>query len=673
MNNHPDKSFNSSLFTNISWLYFIIIIINTLFGLQLLVSFFSLLVNFFRERPSITLFHVAIYALVTFLLVLPAGFLFRVINKRALFITIFLSVSVARLIIQICRWAPLSLVVSALGTILWIISFVFLISLAQQRKIRLFFTFFPALVFGFALYSGLNGIFGTWDMIWRLSHEVILTLIALVAMQTVIVFSASESIENDRIYSDGSGAVFYSIAAYLPFVFLQLYRFQNIAAFNAITGFGIAFSLILIILSNILALVFTYFIEKKILRVLLTVAFAILFIISFWPEITGALYFFQILSGNIAGWWLLLILLNRAVSRTSVKVPWKNTYALTISGVLLFIFAFIYYGSYDLTLPLKSWMIPVAAAVMIAVFSLVSVFNGFSLRKLISAGTQPGNNSGQYIKESFFKRNISKYLSVILMLLLFIIPAILLIPAKSKAATNVYKDSVRVMHYNVHQGFNINGYQDLESIARVIEKNDADIVCLNEVSRGWVINGSADVYAWLLSRLGMEHNIFMPASDLIWGNAILSRYPLNLIKSGFLPRMDAPLRRSFVYVNVNLSGTGVENINLMSTHLHHIEGESEKRQAQVKALLEEWGGFGRTVICGDFNAVTGDKEIDMLKQAGLIDSQLALGKQDELTWIFYEPYGRIDYIWVTPDIDISNLNVTYSRASDHLPVSLEVK
>ncbi|MBM3701084.1 MAG: hypothetical protein FJW68_09270 [Actinobacteria bacterium] len=672
MNNHQYKILNSSIFANKSWHYFIIIVLNTLFGLQILSSFFSLLVNFLRERPAVGLFQVAIYALVTFLLVLPAGFLFRVINKRTLFMVIFISVSVARLFIQVCRWAPLSLAVSALGTILWMLSFIFIISLAQQRKIQLFFTFFPALVFGFALFSALNGLFGTWDMVWRLSHEVFLALITLVAIQAALIFYTAKNIENDKNYPDGSGAVFYSIAAYLPFVFLQLYQFQNIAAFNAITGSNTNLSLFIIVLSNTLALVFAYFIEKKILRVVLTVVFAVLFVLSFLPQITGIAYILQVLSGNIAGWWLLLILLNRAISRTSLKTPWKNTSAFTLSGILLFVFAFIYYGSYDMALPLKSWMIPIAAAVLISVFSLASIFNGLSFRKLM-AGRQNTYGSPDQSSAGFLsKKNLSKYLSVVLMLSLFIIPAILIIPLENKAETFVYKDSVRVMHYNIHQGFNIDGYQDLESIARVIEKNDADIICLNEVSRGWIINGSADVYAWLKSRLGMHYSIFMPASDLIWGNAILSKYPLNLIKSGFLPRMDAPLQRSYIYANVNLYGTSVENINIMGTHLHHIEGESEKRQAQVKALLEEWGGSGRTVICGDFNAVTGDKEIDMIKEAGFIDSQFALGKQDEFTWIFYEPYGRIDYIWVTPDIDISGLNVTYSRASDHLPISLEV-
>jgi len=259
------------------------------------------------------------------------------------------------------------------------------------------------------------------------------------------------------------------------------------------------------------------------------------------------------------------------------------------------------------------------------------------------------------------------------MLSLFIIPAVLAVPEVNQSGVMVKKDSVRLMHYNIHQGFNINGYQDLESIARVIEGKGVDIICLNEVSRGWIINGSADVYSWLAERLGMDYMLFMPASDLIWGNSILSKYPLNLIKSGFLPRVDAPLRRSYLYANVNLSNIGIDNINIMSTHIHHIEGEGEKRQAQIKALLEEWEGFGRTAICGDFNAVTGEKEIQMMMDAGLIDSQLALGKQDELTWVHYKPYKRIDYIWVTPDIGISDLQVTYSKASDHLPISLLVK
>ena len=48
----------------------------------------------------------------------------------------------------------------------------------------------------------------------------------------------------------------------------------------------------------------------------------------------------------------------------------------------------------------------------------------------------------------------------------------------------------------------------------------------------------------------MEYKLFMPASDLVWGNAILSRYPLKLVSSGFLPRMGAPLRRSYLFAEL---------------------------------------------------------------------------------------------------------------------------
>ena len=128
---------------------------------------------------------------------------------------------------------------------------------------------------------------------------------------------------------------------------------------------------------------------------------------------------------------------------------------------------------------------------------------------------------------------MEKYALVFLMLSLFIVPAVLDLPSAYSPATAIQRDSVKVMHYNIHQGFNIDGYQDLESIARVIEKNGADIVSLNEVSRGWVVNGSADLYEWLADRLDMEYKLFMPASDLVWGNAVLSRYPLKTCKQRF--------------------------------------------------------------------------------------------------------------------------------------------
>ncbi len=711
---HSFKTSRNVAPENTERLHFIIIVINTLFGLQLLNSFFSLLVNFLRERQTVSLLQVAIYAFVTFVLVFLGGFLFKNLSKRMLFVVLVIALAIARYIVQICRWAPLSLAASALGVVLWIISLVFFISLAQQRKIKLFFTFFPAILFGFAINTSINGLFGTWDMVWRPEPLPILILLGIIVLKIRLALRVCYDLEYQKKYSDGSRSVFYSLIIVMPFVFLQIYQFQNIAALSAKTSIGTNTATAILIASNIAALAFSYLISVKKSRILITSAAAVITVLSFWPEITGGLYIIQVIAGNIAAWWLLLAVLNRSVSHSKEKIPWKNNTAFGISGVLLFIFAFVYYGSYDLNLPVKSWMIPVFIAFIMGVFAILSAslrpvvkFKVFEKKGAYSGSSKrsgpgnyygKGNGSGQdsysgqgsafgrgnyfgrgsyagtrSIRDALFGRGMEKYAIIFLMIFLFIVPAVLDLPTEYAAETAIQRDTVKVMHYNIHQGFNIDGYQDLESIARVIEKNGADIVSLNEVSRGWVVNGSADTYEWLAKRLGMQYKLFTPASDLVWGNAILSRYPLKLVSSGFLPRMDAPLRRSYLFAEVDLNSIGLKNIYTVTTHLHHIADESDKRQAQIKALLDIIKGSQRTVIFGDFNGQTGTPEITMMQDAGLIDTQLALGKQDELTWIHYKPYERIDYIWVTPDINFSNFFVTYSRASDHLPISVDIK
>jgi endonuclease/exonuclease/phosphatase family metal-dependent hydrolase len=43
---------------------------------------------------------------------------------------------------------------------------------------------------------------------------------------------------------------------------------------------------------------------------------------------------------------------------------------------------------------------------------------------------------------------------------------------------------VRVLTYNLHFGFDVRGWSDLEAAARAIEATGADVVGLQEVSRG---------------------------------------------------------------------------------------------------------------------------------------------------------------------------------------------
>ncbi len=642
-----------SILKNYKWPFFFIISLNILFGLQLLKAFLSLLVNFLRERPGTSLVDVAIYALITFLVVFLTGFLYKSGYRFTIFF-LTAGICLTRIILQLSSWGPLSLAASSAGVVMWMAGIVLFISLARQSGSDWPALLIPSFIFGISLDTVIHGLYGTWDMVWRKDPVSISLVLIIAGIQIWLAYKAGEDLTNYKP-ADGTRTCFYTLISIMPFILIQLIKFQNLASFNAYWETNISLPLAVILSSNILAfLLVTLLYKNKKILIIITAVCAAFLLLSFYPVDSLLLYALQVSVGNICSFWLFTILLRNATGISSKnKVPWNNTISVGTGGLIFFILAFLYYGSYDISLPFDAWVFTEISAALIAISGLLSVF-------LYS----PKESTGYF-------KTLRNFIPVlVLFLTLLLSPAIISIDAGLKRPFEQENESIRVMDYNIHQGFNINGYLDLETIARVIEGSGADVVGLQEVSRGWLINGSADTLYWLSKRLDMEY-IFMPASDNVWGNAILSTYPLELIKSGFLPGIEAPLRRSYLLASINIPEHA--NMNVMVTHLHHIMDEGDIREKQVEEILDQWDGLPRTVIMGDFNAEMGDPEIEKMYSIGLIDTQYALGNEDNLTWVHYPPYRRIDYIWATPDIELLGGEAPYSTASDHLPVVAELK
>lgn len=229
---------------------------------------------------------------------------------------------------------------------------------------------------------------------------------------------------------------------------------------------------------------------------------------------------------------------------------------------------------------------------------------------------------------------------------------------------------VRILTYNLHCGVDPRGDLGLEALAAAIEAQDADVVALQEVSRGWTVNGSLDMVGWLAQRLGMDF-VFAGTADPLWGNAVLSRLPILGGRSLPLPSDQLMLKRGSVDVTIGL-GDGAA-LRVLATHFHHPEDGGGVRQEQVGELLEQWNGSPRTVILGDFNAEPGAPEIEALRRAGLVDAFAAAGAGPGFTYSSTEPSMRIDYIWLSPDLEVVEALVPATLASDHLPVLAAVR
>ena len=83
----------------------------------------------------------------------------------------------------------------------------------------------------------------------------------------------------------------------------------------------------------------------------------------------------------------------------------------------------------------------------------------------------------------------------------------------------------RVMTYNVHQGFDAGNVPSLDGLVETIAREAPDVLVLEEVVRGWMIDGQHDVLGILSARLGMSY-VFGPTIGDLYGNAVLSRYPM---------------------------------------------------------------------------------------------------------------------------------------------------
>jgi endonuclease/exonuclease/phosphatase family metal-dependent hydrolase len=229
------------------------------------------------------------------------------------------------------------------------------------------------------------------------------------------------------------------------------------------------------------------------------------------------------------------------------------------------------------------------------------------------------------------------------------------------------------MSYNLHSGFDVQGRMDLEAIAQTIESEQADVIALQEVSRGWVVDTSADMLVWLSQRLNMPY-VWGPTADALWGNAILSRYPIEQVQLHAMPNNEQ-IRpaRGFIDATLNIGG---QPLRVIATHLHHVEADGALRLPQVQALLEAWAQQPRTIVLGDLNARPDFHEMQLLREAGLIDAFTSSGASGEgFTFRSDGLDRRIDYIYHSPDLIARDFHVNPSRASDHaaIAVTLVVK
>jgi endonuclease/exonuclease/phosphatase family metal-dependent hydrolase len=224
------------------------------------------------------------------------------------------------------------------------------------------------------------------------------------------------------------------------------------------------------------------------------------------------------------------------------------------------------------------------------------------------------------------------------------------------------------MDYNLHDAANTDGRIDPEALARVIEESGADVVGLQEVSRGWLVWGGMDMLTWLSQRLDMPY-VWGPTADEQWGNAILSRYPIKSVEFFNLPPEDVLILRGYIWADIEVDG---KTLSVVTTHFSERDDQDEIRTMQASEILSTWNNQGATVIMGDLNALPDSQAITLMLDGGLIDISREIGEQPTYTYYSANPDHQIDYIFVSSDLGYRDFAIPETTASDHLPLAVTI-
>ena len=224
---------------------------------------------------------------------------------------------------------------------------------------------------------------------------------------------------------------------------------------------------------------------------------------------------------------------------------------------------------------------------------------------------------------------------------------------------------MKVMTFNIQHGLNyVEQRIDFDIMARAIMECGADIVGLNEV-RDLGTDEEYQAQAKILSELcGMEYYYFAEATKFPggpYGNAILSRVPI-LSKEVISIPDPAPHGYDGYYEHrCILKATLEGGITVLILHVGLNPDEKENAIATVMGNLTD----EKCILMGDFNMTPDDKILAPIYQR-MKDTAKGFC-HDKLSFPSIEPHCKIDYIFVSSDVEVENADIPDIVASDHRP------
>ncbi len=228
-----------------------------------------------------------------------------------------------------------------------------------------------------------------------------------------------------------------------------------------------------------------------------------------------------------------------------------------------------------------------------------------------------------------------------------------LVTAGRPAAVSSASSGLRIVTYNIQQGYREDGQRGHADQLALLRSLDADIIGLQESDTNRISGGNADLVRYFADQLDM-YSYYGPSPVVgTFGVALLSRYPIDNPRTFYM--VSTGEQTAAIAAQVTVDG---QTYNVYVTHLGN--GGPLVQQQQV---LADVAGKDNVLLMGDFN-FRPDSEQYALTTTMLDDAWLLRwpgGADDQGN----APTKRIDHLFVSPGASIANARYIASPASDH--------
>lgn len=213
--------------------------------------------------------------------------------------------------------------------------------------------------------------------------------------------------------------------------------------------------------------------------------------------------------------------------------------------------------------------------------------------------------------------------------------------------------SLRILTYNIQQGYSQDGLKNYDGQLDLIRAVDADIVGLQESDTNRIAGGNADVVRYFADRLDLYSYYGPKTVPGTFGLALLSKYPIENPRTFYM--YSEGEQTATIEAQITVGG---KTFNVFVTHLGN-----GGPIVQQEAILQEVTDKENVILLGDFNFRPDTAQYG--QTATILEDSWLLKWPQGTDSQGVDPAERIDHIFVSAGTKVADSQYLPGPQSDH--------